>query len=102
MSEDNNKEVKRTIVDDVEIIEDGNTTYFRPVVKDEKPIETVKEKSWFQKVVDYFKDEDTLKPYIRVRNLNNPNRDIEEDHLQDSSRDVRALNAIEVGIKFKF
>lgn len=101
MNEDN-KEVKRTIVDDVEIIEDGNTTYFRPVKHEEQLVQSSKNKSWFDKIIDYFKDEDTVKPYVKFRNLNEPVKELEKADFIDSRTDSESRPAVEVGIKFKF
>lgn len=94
--------MKRTVIDDVEVTEyENGNMHFAFVDKDQqkKDKEVVDDRSWLQKIVDWFKSESSL--YVKIGDKADPclkRRENPEDY--DVGSDGAA--SVEVGWKWKF
>lgn len=84
-------EIKKTIINDVEVIEDGNVTHFIPLPDKKKP--EVNHKSTWQKICDWFTS-GTITPYFKVRDLSDP--------FGDKNYEGGSKKSPEIGIRIRF
>jgi len=88
--------VKQYVVDDVEITEysDGSST-FKAIMRPKKEEPVVEEKSWFGKMIDWFRDA-PVTPYVKIRNMGDPLGKCDPEEVQGCPR------AVEAGVKVRF
>lgn len=98
MSNKNNK-VKRTIIDDVEVIEEDGVTRFIPLPKKDKKIEIDHRSTW-NKICDWFKN-GKVTPYVKIRDLADPTGDRARDSF-DSDVGSDGKQCGEIGIRIRF
>jgi hypothetical protein len=84
-----------SVIDGVEVVEDGDVTTFRPVEKPdaEKPDEKPDARSWLRKAWDWFAGS-AVRPYVKVRDLGDP--------FGDRPSGGGSARGIEAGVKVGF
>lgn len=81
-----------SVIDGVKIETDENGNQHFTLVEPSKPTIVVDDRSWWQKVCDWWNDA-PVKPYAEIRDLNNG---------PDTNGENRPCPAIEVEIKISF
>jgi len=88
----------KQIINDVELIQDGDVTHFKPISKNnQKPQEDLQPKKeeggFFSKIVNWFKTS-KVTPYVKNRNLSDP--------FGDKNYNGGCKDGYEIGLKIKF